>query len=336
MRIIKISILGLGNIGAQLVKYIQNNVQELSLTHHIKLEIEKVYVRDLNKSRDPDLGFLCLTDNPFEAMKEADIVIECMGGNGTELTHELVIMALKLHKAVIMSSKKCLAFYGKDIMDTVNLYNCIFHYDATVGGSIPISSVFETMGRCEQIERIYGICNGTSNYILDEMEQKGISYELALSQAIKKGYAENNPKEDVEGLDSLYKSVIMIGFGMKTWINHNSIIPSPITSLNSHNFIEAKKRHSIIKPVFYIEKKENSINCYIGPKMISKNTLLATVKENNNIIIVYGSESHERAFYGQGAGPKPTASAMFDDLVKTIKQLQFNHVSICETAIIHS
>lgn len=321
MKKIRIAMLGLGNIGTQLAKYIQNNANELCSTYHIVLEIEKVFVRDLSKTRDDELKHLYLTDDPYDAIKDVDIVVECMGGNGIELTHQLVMAALKSNKAVIMSSKKCLAVYGKGIMDAVKLYSSPFHYDATVGGGIPISSAFESMGRCESIQKIYGICNGTSNYILDEMDQKGASYELALKKAITKGYAENNPSEDVEGFDSLYKSIIMIGFGMKTWIDIHTIKPIPITCLKSHDFIEAKKQDCVIKPVFYIERNSNLIHCYIGPKFIPKNTLLATVKENNNIIVIYGSESHERAFYGQGAGQKPTASAMFDDLVRTLEEL---------------
>jgi homoserine dehydrogenase len=234
-------------------------------------------------------------------------------------------------KAVIMSSKKCLALYGSEIMSTVKQYHGIFHYDATVGGGIPISSVFETMGRCETIEKIYGICNGTSNYILDKMEQKGISYEHALNKAIKKGYAENNPSEDVEGYDSLYKAVIMMGFGMNCWIDSKTISPKAITNLTHHDFELAKKSHNVIKPLFILEKTAGSITCDIGPKLIPKNSLLATVKENNNIIVVYGSESRERAFYGQGAGKKPTASAMFDDLIKTIKEVLLTNLLIDNT-----
>jgi homoserine dehydrogenase len=273
------------------------------------------------------LANLCLTDDPYDAIKDADIVVECLGGNGVELTRELVLKTIKSHQAVIMSSKKCLAFYGPEIMRTVKQYHGIFHYDATVGGGIPISSVFETMGRCETIEKIYGICNGTSNYILDKMEQKGISYEHALNKAIKKGYAENNPSEDVEGYDSLYKAVIMMGFGMNYWIDSKTIIPRTITSLTPRDFVVAEKTHNVIKPVFILEKTVDSVTCDIGPMLLPKDSLLATVKENNNIIVIYGSESRERAFYGQGAGQKPTASAMFDDLNKTIKEILFTNLS---------
>ena len=321
MKNIKISILGLGTIGSQLTTYIQNNLQQISNTYHVKLEIHKVFVRDINKVRDIELKNLFLTNNPYEAIKDSDIVIECMGGNGVELTRKIILAALKSHKAVIMSSKKCLALYGKEIMHLVNQNRCIFHYDATVGGSIPISSVFETMGKCETLEKIYGICNGTSNFILDEMDQKGVSYEIALHKAIKKGYAENNPSEDVEGYDALYKSIIMIGFGMNQWIDYQSITTTPITNLSQHDFLDAKRKDCVIKPVFYIENLCNGINCYIGPKLVPKNTLLATVKENNNIIVLYGSESRERAFFGQGAGPKPTASAMYDDFIKTLNEV---------------
>ncbi len=321
MKKLKISILGLGNIGSQLTKYIQSNIQQITSTYQVSLDIGKVYVKNLTKSREIDLSNIHLSDNPYEVIEDADIVIECMGGNGVDLTKELILRSIKSKKTVIMSSKKCLALHGKEITDAVKEHNTIFHYDATVGGGIPISSVFETMGKCETIEKIYGICNGTSNYILDEMKQKQISYDAALNKAIMKGYAENDPSDDVDGYDALYKSVIMIGFGMNQWIDPHTITPHTIATLTHSDILEAKRSHGVIKPVFYVEKKLNSVHCYIGPKIIRNNTLLSIVRKNNNMIVVYGSESHERAFYGQGAGKQPTASAMYDDLIKTIKSL---------------
>jgi homoserine dehydrogenase len=166
------------------------------------------------------------------------------------------------------------------------------------------------------------------------MEQKEVSYEIALNKAIKKGYAENDPSEDVNGYDTLYKAIIMMGFGMNQWIDPQTITPKTIANLTQQDFLEAKRNHGVIKPVFFIEKTTDSIHCYIGPKVIPHNTLLSTVRENNNMIVVYGSESHERAFYGQGAGKRPTASAMYDDLIKTIKCLLSASLSIYKSTVV--
>lgn len=318
---LKISFLGLGTIGAKLMDYITNNTPTITNTYGVDILIDKVFVRDITKKRPIDISKLYLTTDPYEAIENADIVIECLGGNGLELTRELIISAIQGKKAIIMSSKKCLAIYGKEIISTVQSNHTIFHYDATVGGSIPISSVFETMGKCEEIKKIYGICNGTSNYILNEMNEHNLCYLDALQEAIEKGYAENDPSEDLDGYDALYKSIIMMGFGMNRWIKPDQFKPISISTITNSFIMKAKQNNYLLKPIFCIEQTDKEISLYVGPKEVQKDTLLATVKENNNIIVINTSESRERAFYGQGAGAKPSACAMYDDLIKTIKDI---------------
>jgi len=190
---IKVCFLGLGVVGTQLMDYVLRNQEEILKNYNVQLIIDKVFVRDISKKRSADISNIKLTNQPYEALEGADIVIECMGGNGAELTRELVLSAIKSKKAVIMSSKKCLAMYGADIMREVQKNKTLFRYDASVGGGIPISRILRSMGRCEKIHKIYGITNATSNFILDEMKNKKISYEEALINAKQKGYAENNP-----------------------------------------------------------------------------------------------------------------------------------------------
>lgn len=318
---IKVSFLGLGVVGAQLMEYITKNQAEILKSYHVQLVIDKVFVRDITKKRNVDISKVTLTNQPYEALEGANIVIECLGGNGTDLTRELVLAAIKDKKAVIMSSKKCLAMYGAEIVSEVQRNNTLFCYDASVGGGIPISRILMSMGRCEEIHKIYGIANATSNFILGEMKNKKISYEEALENAKQKGYAENNPDEDVEGYDSLYKSIILAGFGMNKWIEPNKINPSSIKSITKERLEDADKNLSVIKAVFSMENNNGEIEIKVGPMQVKKDSILATVNENNNIIIIDGSESKERAFYGQGAGAKPTASAMFDDLISILEVL---------------
>jgi homoserine dehydrogenase len=316
---IKVSFLGLGVVGAQLMEYISKNQEKILKSYNVQLVINKVFVRDITKKRNVDSSNFTLTNQPYEALEGADIVIECLGGNGSELTRKLVLAAIEDKKAVIMSSKKCLALYGGEIMSEVQRKNTLFCYDASVGGGIPISRILMSMGRCEEIQKIYGIANATSNFILDEMKNRNISYEEALANAKQKGYAENNPDEDIEGYDSLYKSIILAGFGMNQWIEPSKINPSSIKNITKEKLEDADKNHCVIKAVFCMENNNGEIAIHVGPMQVRKDSILATVKENNNIIIIDGSESKERAFYGQGAGAKPTASAMFDDLVSIIE-----------------
>ena len=319
---IKISFLGLGVVGSKLMEYIRGNLNEVKAQTGEQLYIDKVFIRDITKRRAVSISDLVLTKNYVEATKDADIIIDCMGGSGADLTREMVIDSIKKKKSVIMSSKKCLALYGKEICDAVLQNNTILHYDATVGGCIPISSVLEHMGKCERINKIYGICNATSNYIMDEMQHNRCSYQAALQRAEKIGYAENNPEEDTDGFDALYKSVIMTGFGMGYWMDCSWLKPISIRSITATDIQEAQRSKCVLKPLFSVENVGDRFSFLIGPKAVPYDSILASVKGNNNIIIVSGSESGERAFYGQGAGAKPTASAMFDDLIKTIKQMK--------------
>jgi homoserine dehydrogenase len=314
---INISFLGLGVVGSKLMEYIRNSLKKINDTYDVRLTIGPVYVRDAAKKRGCDTSGLTLTNDPYAAVREADIVIECMGGNGTELTHELMSTAIQERRSVIMSSKKCLALYGKDLAQTAEANKVSLRYEATVGGCIPLNSTFENMGRCETVNRIYGICNATSNFILGEMTQ-GVGYQSALQKAVELGIAENNPAEDVDGWDTLYKTVIMAGFGMKYWLDYRSIAPVSIRSLTKHDFEDAERQNSVIKPFFSIELCEDGIQCRIGPEAVPKDTILASVGANNNVIVIESSESGKRAFIGQGAGARPTASAMYDDLIKTI------------------
>lgn len=316
---VKIAFLGLGVVGSQLMDYIRSNQVDILEKYELQLDINKVFVRNLSKKRSIDTSQLILSDNPYEVMREADIVIECLGGNGVELTKELVLAAIHQKKAVIMSSKKCLALYGREIVNAMSESQTLFRYDATVGGGIPISSVMNTMGRCEKIHRIYGICNGTSNYILGEMQENKLNFEEALQLAKDKGYAENDPAEDVDGYDALYKTIILMGFGTNRWLPYQNLKPVSIRKITEEDFTNADRNESVIKSVFYVAEEEGEILCYVGPTKVKKDSLLASVKGCNNIIVIDGNESGERAFYGKGAGAKPTASAMYDDLISILE-----------------
>ncbi|HKM00061.1 MAG TPA: homoserine dehydrogenase [Mobilitalea sp.] len=309
-----IAFLGLGVVGSQLLEYILNNKSSILESHNIQINIGKIFVRDTKKQRSIDLSTLSLTNRPYEALENADIVIECLGGNGVELTRELVLSAIQMKKSVIMSSKKCLALYGQEIMAEVERNDTLFCYDGSVGGGIPISRVLNSIAKGEQINRIYGICNATSNYILGEMGENKVSFDTALKNARQKGYAENDVDEDVDGYDTLYKTVILTAFGLKQWVEPTKIIPKSIRNISVEDLDFAESRGTVIKSIFSIEDSLNGLSFHVGPVEVKKDSLLAAVKGNNNIIIIESSESGERAFYGQGAGARPTASAMLDDL----------------------
>ena len=314
MKQVVVSILGLGTVGAQAYQYIVTNQENMKKELQVDVKIGKIFVKNLNKQRAVEVSQEFLTNEPYEALEVADVVLECIGGNGAEMTRELVLWALEHGKSVVMSSKKCLARYGQEITQAANKNQALLRYDATVGGGIPISSALRTMAKCEQITKIYGICNATSNYILDEMAVGQISYEEALQQAQKLGIAENDPTDDVDGYDSLYKAVILCGFGMNQWIDPSSIQPGSIRNMSAQEIDEARKNQSVIKLRFSVSKEAGEVKCEVEPVRVKESDRLARVSGMENIIVVQSSESGERSFQGLGAGAKATASAMFDDL----------------------
>ena len=318
MKSIRVSILGLGTIGTKLLEYLQLNMQTLKEEYQIDLHISGIYVKNLYKVREADCSNLIVTDNAKAVIDEADLVFECIGGNGAETTKELLLYALQQRKAVILSSKKCLATYGEVLQRVAEEHQVSIRYDACVGGGIPISSVLENMGKCEKIVRIYGICNATSNYVLTQMTKHQVSYQEALAQAKKMGIAENDSSEDVNGYDALYKAIILCGFGLGKWIPTENVYPESICNLTHKEISDAKERNCVMKPLFDIRVTSDNVVCSVGPKYIPRGELISCTEDTNNIIIE-GSESGERAFYGLGAGAKPTASAMYDDFIQILK-----------------
>lgn len=318
MRVV-ISMLGLGEIGVQVLRYLQREKERIEKENSIEIVPGGILVRDTGKKRAVDVSGFVLSDDSMEVLQGADIVFECMGGSGTKDTRNLVLYAIRHGKTVIMSSKKCLAMYGREITEAAVKNRVSLYYDATVGGGIPISTILQNMGKCETIMKIHGICNATSNFVLSGMTDWCLSYEESLKEAQRLGYAENNPEEDVDGYDALYKAVILAGFGMKYWTDCREIMPHSIREIGEKDIEEAKKENQVIKPVFQVEKRGEQVFFEVGPKTVRRESILSAVKGCNNIIIIEGSESGERMFMGQGAGAKPTASAMFDDFMKAME-----------------
>lgn len=313
MKTLRVSFLGLGVIGEQLLKYIIRERDNVRLRYGIEVQVNKIFVSNLNKDRGKEVKQEWLTDQAYAAMEDADIIFECIGGSGYQSTREYVLWALCHGKDVIMSSKKCLATYGAEIYNTAKKMDAALMYDATVGGGVPISTILEHMGKCESIQAIYGISNATSNFILTQMQSEKLSFSEALNQALKNGIAENDPKEDVDGWDSVYKTVILAGFGMNIWLSPSDIVPISIKDI--------KLEEAIVKPIFSVvfDKERNVAHVQVKPEIVEFGSMLSCVNGTNNVFVIRGSESGERAFYGAGAGARPTASAMFDDMIKILE-----------------
>lgn len=328
----RIGFLGLGVVGASLLEMIRTNKEMLAKSCGLHIEVGKVYVRDLHKKRSVDVTQIELTQNPFEVVEDPSIhiIIECMGGTGTEVSRELITKALENNKSVVMSSKKCLAMYGLEIIKKSIEHKQFLRYDASVGGCIPISSILRNSYKGERNNRILGIFNATSNYIYTLMNEENCSFEEALRNAREKGFTENDPKEDIDGIDSMNKLIIMVGFSMSKWIDYKELKPVPIYAIEKEDIEYASKKDKVIKQISIAEFKNNQLYYYVGPCLIKDKSIISNVSHNFNIIMLNGEWSGTKAFYGQGAGAKPTASAMFDDMINIVSEIQSNVGDIFE------
>lgn len=312
----KIGFLGLGVVGAELVNIIRNNIANVYEKYGVTLEIGKIYVRDIGKKRGIDTTNLQLTADADEVIndRDTDIVCECIGGAGTEETRELILKAIQNGKSVVLSSKKALALYGPEILELAGRNSAMVRFDATVGGGIPVAKVIKECFKGEEIRSVVGILNATSNFIYSKMQKEALSFEAALKKAQELGYAENDPTEDIGGWDALYKSVILVMFSMKRWVDIRKIKITPFSDVNVTDMKYANELGYQIKPLVIVENGEPLVY-RIGPCLIKESHIAANTFQNNNMIVFEGSNSGVLGFYGQGAGSKPTASAMFDDLV---------------------
>ena len=320
MKKIKIGFLGLGVVGAELANIAQNSKEYLNKNLGVELEIGKVFVRDLSKKRGTNIDSLDLTTNPDEVINdpETDIICECVGGAGTELTYKYVMKAILNKKSVVMSSKKTLAFYGPEIIREAMENGVVLKYDATVGGGIPIAKILENCHNGEKVTKISGILNATSNFIYTKMSKDNDTFEEALKKAQINGYAENDPTEDIKSFDALYKSVILSMFGFRKHFDYSLIRTTPYSKIDLSDMKFASELGYTIKPVINIEDHGGKLLYNIGPCLIKNDDIIANTFSNFNIISITGTHSGKMSFYGQGAGDRPTASAMFDDVVNII------------------
>ncbi|WP_167957999.1 homoserine dehydrogenase [Anaerosporobacter faecicola] len=323
MRIYSVAFLGFGVVGSKVYEILQENHETWMDKYGIDVQVRKVLVHNKKKPRSVLIDSKYLTENIDDLVYDPQIQIcfECMGGNGVLLTKSYILQLLKNGKDIIMASKKCLSLYRNEILSVANTYRRTIHFEATVGGGIPIIQSIQNSSYGEQIHKVYGILNATSNYILSKMTSDNMSYQMALELAKKAGYTENNSTEDVDGLDAAYKLTLLVQETMGRSISINQVRRVSIRSITPDMIMEAKKCHEVFKQIASASLESNGeLKISVEPKRISEDSILNCVNDTYNIICTEGTRSGLRAFYGQGAGDNPTATVMIDDLLSIIQK----------------
>ena len=308
-----IAVLGAGNIGSAVL----TRLQELD-DNVLKLDLKKVLVSDTSKDRGVSKDLL--TDNFDDILNDdsIDLVIEVLGG--VDPGKEYIKSLLEKGKAVITANKDIIADCGQELITLAEENNTCLYFEAAVAAGIPVLKPLIESLRGEELTKVLGIINGTSNYILTSMEE-GSTYEDALSTAQELGYAEPDPTNDVEGIDAKYKAMILslLCFGVSP--NDDAVFTEGISNITKEDFDWADRLDKTIKLVAQIDSNENGFNARVHPVLIDKKHPLAAIRGALNAVVAEGENIDQLVFSGPGAGANPTASAVIGDVLSACHQL---------------
>ena len=314
MKPINVGLLGLGTVGGGTLTVLRRNAAEITRRAGREIRVVRAAVRDLEKARLL-AGDLPLTTNPFDVVDdpEIDIVVELIGG--LEPARELVMQAIANGKHVVTANKHLVAKYGNDIFAAAQAKGVMVAFEAAVAGGIPIIKALREGLTANRIEWLAGIINGTSNFILTEMRDKGAAFEDVLKEAQALGYAESDPTFDIEGIDAAHKLTILsaIAFGIPMQLDR--VYTEGISKLTREDVKYAEELGYRIKLLGIARRAENGIELRVHPTLIPERRLIANVDGAMNAVLVKGDAVGSTLYYGAGAGAEPTASAVVADLV---------------------
>lgn len=314
MKKIKIGLIGFGTIGSGVVKILQERKKQLSELAGVDCELKYICDKDLASNRGIKVNKKMLTRDAGKVLNdpEIDIIIELIGG--IHPAKEIILAALRNKKHVVTANKALLAEEGAAIFDAARRSKRDVRFEASVGGGIPIIKALREGLVSNKINEIYGIINGTCNYILSRMSDEGCDFKLALTAAQKMGVAEANPKLDIDGTDSAHKLVILAALSFGAFPKLEEVHCEGITEIEPRDIKYAKEMGYVIKLLAIAKRAGDKIETRVHPTFVPQNHLLANVKGVYNAIYVKGDLIGENLFYGQGAGKLPTASAVISDI----------------------
>ncbi|WP_373796851.1 homoserine dehydrogenase [Neisseria dentiae] len=314
MKPVNIGILGLGTVGSGTARVLQDNAAEISRRLGREVNISAVCDSSEEKARTicPAAAFV---KDPFELVQRADVdvVVELFGGTGA--AKDAVLKAIENGKHIVTANKKLLAEYGNEIFSLAEQKNVMVQFEAAVAGGIPIIKALREGLAANHIQSIAGIINGTSNFILTEMREKGSAFAEVLKKAQELGYAEADPTFDIEGHDAGHKITIMSALAFGTPVNFNACYLEGISKLDSRDIKYAEELGYRVKLLGITRKTAKGVELRVHPTLIPECRLLANVNGVMNAVRVDADMVGETLYYGAGAGALPTASAVVADII---------------------
>ena len=322
----KVGILGLGTVGGGVVNVLQKNSTSIERRTGVKIEVILAAVRDVTQKRICDTSNIKLTEDPFEVVNhpDIDVVLELIGG--TELTKELVETAINNGKHVITANKALIANHGNELIKLANKKQVRLLFEASVAGGIPIIKSLEQGLSANNIESLAGIINGTANFILTDMKEKGRDFDDVLKEAQALGYAEEDPTFDIEGIDAAHKLSILAAIAFGTELQFNQVYTKGISGISTEDIIHANELGYTIKHLGIAKRTGNGIELRVHPTLVSNKQLIAQVDGVMNAVMVKSNALGTSLYYGAGAGDEATASAVIADLNDIINNQTSNHI----------
>lgn len=315
MKKIGLALLGLGTIGSGVMKVLRENGEMIKNREGIEIEVKRILVRDKTKKRNIKVDESLLTDNPEDIFNDEDIdvIAEFMGGEMPAFT--FIREALKQGKSVITANKEVIAKHWDELEDEAKKSGAGLYFEASVAGGIPIIKAVRRSLQANNILKFMGIINGTTNFILTRMSEEGRSFEDALAEAQRLGFAEPDPTADVEGYDARYKLSILSTICFKNRVTVDDIFCEGITKISADDIEYARELGFGIKLLAIAKKQNGKIEARVHPTFIPISHPLASVRDSFNAIYIEGDMVGSLMFYGRGAGDLPTASALVSDII---------------------
>ena len=315
MKAIQVGVMGLGTVGGGVFEVLRRNQEEIRRRAGRGIEVTMVSRRDVAKAcaMVGDAAQVVVDPRAIIANPDIDIVVELIGGY--DLARELVLEAIAAGKHVVTANKALLAVHGTEIFEAARAKGVMVAFEAAVAGGIPIIKALREGLTANRIQWLAGIINGTTNFILSEMRDKGLDFDVVLKEAQRLGYAEADPTFDIEGVDAAHKATIMsaIAFGIPMQFDKAYI--EGITQLGAADIRYAEQLGYRIKLLGITKRRETGIELRVHPTLVPSKRLIANVEGAMNAVVVQGDAVGSTLYYGKGAGSEPTASAVIADLV---------------------
>jgi homoserine dehydrogenase len=307
---------------------------DIAMRADVRLAVTRVAVRDAARERDVPLPREAFTTDPASivADPDIDIVLELLGG--MDPAKELILASFASGKPVVTANKELLANVGKELFDAADAASRDIRFEAAVAGGIPLIAPLKESLAGERVLRVLGIVNGTTNYVLTRMSERGWTFEAALAEAQRLGYAETDPTADVDGFDAAAKCAILASIAFNTRVVSGDVYREGIARITPQDIADAARLGYVVKLLAIAELDDGEVSARVHPAMIPVTHPLASVRDANNAVFVEGAKVGQLMFYGPGAGGDATATSVVGDLVHVARNLAFGGRAIGCTCVL--